>query len=71
MAVFTSKVHNNYNASNHMEFVIDQDSDVSLLPGLDTCAPGSKAVSIESGKAFYMTTFGLWTASSNALPDTP
>jgi len=67
MAIFPTKIHDEYNASNHMEFVMDQDSDVSLLPGLETCAPGSKATSIESGKAFYLTTFGFWTKSTKAL----
>jgi len=69
MAIFPTKIHDEYNASNHMEFVMDQDSDVSLLPGLETCAPGSKATSIESGNEFYLTTFGFWTKSTKALVD--
>ena len=67
MAIFPTKIHDEYNASNHMEFVMDQDSDVALLPGLDTCAPGSKATSIASGTVFYLTTFGFWTKSTKAL----
>lgn len=67
MAIFPTKIHDEYNASNHMEFVMDQDSDVALLPGLDTCAPGSKATSIASGNVFYLTTFGFWTKSTKAL----
>lgn len=67
IAIAILKEHDKYNASNHMEFVIDADSDVALLPGLDICSPGSKAVSIASGKAFYLTTFGFWTANTKAL----
>lgn len=67
MAIFPTKIHDEYNASNHMEFVMDQDSDVALLPGLDTCAPGSKATSIASGNVFYLTTFGFWTKNTKAL----
>lgn len=60
MAVFTSKIHDDYNASTYREYVVDYDDDVQFLPGLDECAPGSKAKSIESGKIFRLTTGGQW-----------
>ena len=64
MAIFTSVVHDEHNATNYMEFVIDTDADKTSLPGLDTCCPGSKATSIESGLIFVLSTTGIW----NELP---
>lgn len=61
MSIFLSKIHDEYNASNHMEYMLDTDDDQVLLPGLETCAPGSKAMSIESGNEFYLTTNNTWT----------
>lgn len=54
------KQGDHYNNPLQKEFLLDYDSDYSNLPGLDECAPGSKAVSLESGKRWILTHEDTW-----------
>lgn len=60
MAITKYKLNEDYNASNHMEFLCDADSDVASLPGLDECAVGSTALILESGDFYILTPSGEW-----------
>lgn len=65
MAVTTYRVNNDYNASNHMEFLLDGDSSIDDLPGLETCSVGSVALT-SSGKFYFLMPDGKW---SNPFAD--
>lgn len=59
MAVITYRVNEDYNASNHMEFICDTSDDIKSLPGLDECAAGSTAL-LRSGDLYFLTSDGKW-----------
>lgn len=59
MAVIIYKTNDNYNASNHMEFLIDDNSSVEDLPGLETCSVGSAALT-DKGEFFFLMSDGKW-----------
>lgn len=61
MSISTLKIRDKYNDPDHKEIVMDFDSDLSKLPGLEMCAPGSEAYSIQSGKTFILSNAGEWT----------
>lgn len=60
MAFSILKQRDEFNDALHKELLLDYDSDYSGLPGLDKCAPGSEAVSIESGKRWVLKHNGAW-----------
>lgn len=60
MAISVLKVRDKYNASNHKEFLCDTESDVTSLPGLDECAPGSNAFVVAGGSVYMMNHDGKW-----------
>lgn len=59
MAVTTYRINNDYNASNHMEFLLDGDSSIKDLPRLETCSAGSVALT-DSGEVFFLMASGEW-----------
>ena len=60
MAVTTYRINEDYNASNHMEFLCDTSDDIESLPGLDECAAGSVAMTLDKGDFYILTPNGKW-----------
>lgn len=60
MAFSILKQRDCYNSALHKDLLLDYDNDYQNLPGLDTCAPGSEAISIESGKRWVLKHSGAW-----------
>lgn len=65
MSVSIYRVRDEFNAANHQEYLMDSDSDVSALPGLETCAAGSTALAMLSGNLYILTHVGTWILFSN------
>ena len=59
MAVKTYRINDEFNASNHMEFLLDSDADVKDLPGLEECAVGSLAMTM-AGDFYILAPDGTW-----------
>lgn len=59
MAVITYRINDDYNASDHMEFLCDSEADLKELPGLSECAAGSAAL-LRSGDLYFLTSDGKW-----------
>lgn len=60
MGISILKIRDNYNNPDYKKYILDSDSDLSNLPALEECAPGSEAYSIESGKTFILSNAGEW-----------
>ena len=60
MAISIYRLANDYNDANHKEFLLDTDSDVSALPGIENCSAGSVALVIDSGNFYILSRSGQW-----------
>ena len=60
MAISVLKLRDHYNAANRKGFLVDTDSDFAHLPGMEDCAPGSVAYSVETGNRKIMNNAGEW-----------
>lgn len=60
MSISIYRVRDEFNAANHREFLMDTDSDVSELPGLETCAAGSKARAVDSSNVYMLSNSNKW-----------
>lgn len=51
--------------SHHREYLMDSTEDVTSLPGIDECSPGSKAYTVDGKSVYRMDSTGAWVLSSS------
>lgn len=53
--------------SHHREYLMDSAEDVTSLPGIDECSPGSKAYTVDGKSVYRMDSTGAWVLSSSGI----
>ena len=51
--------------SHHREYLMDSAEDVTSLPGIDECSPGSRAYTVDGKSVYRMDSTGAWVLSSS------
>lgn len=51
--------------SHHREYLMDSAGDVTSLPGIDECSPGSRAYTVDGKSVYRMDSTGAWVLSSS------